>query len=165
MRFPRQGYWSGLPFPLPGQFQTQELNLNLLHWQADSLLLSHQGNPKATILQLKTNKRKKNNPKERKLILKYPCFFLAEPQGLWSALPFPVFLWLLTWSASKSSFSGFCDTWGSRFSSRTAHLWFIHWLFLPPSPATAISPQLSPHLPFSPLLIAALDFACLALKC
>ena len=158
----------GCHFLLQGIFLTQGLNLNLLHWQVDSLLLSHKGNPKATIhyTPIKSKQtNKNNNPKERKLILKNPCFFLAELQGLWSALTFPDFLWLLTWSTSKSSFSGFYDSWGSCFSSRTAHLWFVHRLFLPPSPAMAISPQLSPNLPFSPLLIAALDFACLALKC
>ena len=40
MGFPRQEYWSGLPFPPLGDFLTQESNLclpNLLHWQADSL--------------------------------------------------------------------------------------------------------------------------------
>ena len=124
------------------------------------------GKPKSNYTPSKNKQtNKKTNPKERKFILKNPCFFLVELQGLWSALTFPDFLWLLTWSASKSSFSGFYDTRGSWFSSRTAHLWFVHWLFLPPSPTMAISPQLSPHLPFSPLLIAALDFACLALKC
>ena len=45
MGFPRQEYWSGLPFPSPGIFPTQGLNLYLLHWQADSLSLSHQGKP------------------------------------------------------------------------------------------------------------------------
>ena len=38
MGFPRPEYWSGLPFPslgyLPG---------SVLHWQADSLSLTHQG--------------------------------------------------------------------------------------------------------------------------
>ena len=36
-------YWSRLPFPSPGVFLTQELNLSLLHllhWQADSLPLA-----------------------------------------------------------------------------------------------------------------------------
>ena len=47
MEFSRQEYWSGLPFPSPEIFLTQGLNprLHLLHWQADSLLLSHQGSP------------------------------------------------------------------------------------------------------------------------
>ena len=48
MEFSRQEYWSGLLFPaprdLPGSL-TQGSNLHLLHWQADSLPLSHPGSP------------------------------------------------------------------------------------------------------------------------
>ena len=36
MGFPRQEYWSGLPFPSPGSFPTQGLTAGLLHWQVDS---------------------------------------------------------------------------------------------------------------------------------
>ena len=43
MEFPRQEYWSGLPFLLQGIFPTQGLNPYLLHWKVDSLPLSHQG--------------------------------------------------------------------------------------------------------------------------
>ena len=43
MRFFRQKYWSSFHFLLQGIFPTQGLNLRLLHWQADSLPLSHQG--------------------------------------------------------------------------------------------------------------------------
>ena len=39
--FSRQGYWTGLPFPSPGDFPDPGI-LRLLHWQADSLSLSHQ---------------------------------------------------------------------------------------------------------------------------
>ena len=39
VEFSRQEYWSGLPFPTPGIFLSQGLNLRLLHWQA--LLLCH----------------------------------------------------------------------------------------------------------------------------
>ena len=39
--FSRQEYWSGLPFPSPGIFPTQELNPSLLHWLVNSLHLSH----------------------------------------------------------------------------------------------------------------------------
>ena len=46
MEFSRQEYWSGLPFFPPGIFPTQGSNLRLLHWQVDSLLLSHLGRPK-----------------------------------------------------------------------------------------------------------------------
>ena len=45
MGFPRQEYWSGLPFPSPGIFPTHGLNPHLLHWQMDSLPPSHQGSP------------------------------------------------------------------------------------------------------------------------
>ena len=41
--FSRQEYWSGLPFPPLGIFPTQGSNQSLLHWQADSLPLSHLG--------------------------------------------------------------------------------------------------------------------------
>ena len=46
MGFPRQEYWSGLPFPPPVTelFSTQGLNSHLQHWQMDSLPSSHQGN-------------------------------------------------------------------------------------------------------------------------
>ena len=42
MGFPRQEYWNGLPFPSPRDLP-QESNPCLQHWQANSLLLSHQG--------------------------------------------------------------------------------------------------------------------------
>ena len=42
MVFSRQEYWGRLPFPPQGIFLTQGWNLCLLHWQADSLPLSHQ---------------------------------------------------------------------------------------------------------------------------
>ena len=41
MGFPREEYWSGLPFLLPGDLP----NPCFLHWQADSLPLRHLGNP------------------------------------------------------------------------------------------------------------------------
>ena len=44
MGFPRQEYWSGCHFLLQRIFPNQGSNLCLLHWQADSLPLSHQGN-------------------------------------------------------------------------------------------------------------------------
>ena len=45
MEFSRQEYWSGLLFPSPGDLPTQGTNSHLLHWQADYLMLSHQGSP------------------------------------------------------------------------------------------------------------------------
>ena len=48
MGFSRPEYWSGLPFPPPGDLPIQGSNLHLLHWQADSLPLSHQETPRVT---------------------------------------------------------------------------------------------------------------------
>ena len=48
MGFSRQGYWSGLPFPPPGDLPHQESNLHLLclmHRPAGSLLLAPPGKP------------------------------------------------------------------------------------------------------------------------
>ena len=45
MGFPKQEYWNGLPFPSPGIYPTQGSNPCLLHWQVDSLSLSHLGSP------------------------------------------------------------------------------------------------------------------------
>ena len=46
MGFPRQEYWSGLPFPPPGDLpDIQGSNPRLLHWQADSLPPNHLGIP------------------------------------------------------------------------------------------------------------------------
>ena len=45
MGFSRQEYWTGCHFLLQGIFPFQGSNLHLLHWQADSLPLSHQGRP------------------------------------------------------------------------------------------------------------------------
>ena len=50
MRFPMQEYWSGLPFPPPGDLPNPRTELHLLPWQEDSLPLSHQGSPKAGLI-------------------------------------------------------------------------------------------------------------------
>ena len=43
MGFLRQEYWSGLPFPSPGDLPNPGIKLHLLHWQVDSLPLGHLG--------------------------------------------------------------------------------------------------------------------------
>ena len=45
MGFSRQEYWSGLPFPSPGDLSTQGLNLCLPHCRQTLYHLSHQGSP------------------------------------------------------------------------------------------------------------------------
>ena len=48
MGFSRQEYWSGLPFPAPGDLTNPGIKpslLSLLHWQVDSLPSERSGNP------------------------------------------------------------------------------------------------------------------------
>ena len=49
MGFSRAEYWRGLSFFSPWIFLTQGLNTNLLHWQVDSLPLSHLGSPESAV--------------------------------------------------------------------------------------------------------------------
>ena len=44
MGFSRQEYWSGLPFPTPGDLSNTRIEPVSFALQADSLPLSHQGN-------------------------------------------------------------------------------------------------------------------------
>ena len=43
MKFSRQGYWSGLPFPSPGDLPNPGIESGSLALQADSLLTELQG--------------------------------------------------------------------------------------------------------------------------
>ena len=46
----RQEYWSGLPCPPPGDLPDPGIKLHLLHWQVDSLPLSHPGSLNLSLL-------------------------------------------------------------------------------------------------------------------
>ena len=48
--FSRQKYWSELPFPSPGDLQTQGLNTGLLHCRQILHHLSHQRSPRIIVL-------------------------------------------------------------------------------------------------------------------
>ena len=52
MRFPRQEYWSGLPFPSLGDLPDPEIKLKPPTWQADSFPQS-QGKPSLSLLTFK----------------------------------------------------------------------------------------------------------------
>ena len=52
MGFSRQEFWSGLPFPSPGNIPEPGIRLCLQHWKVDSLPLSNLGSPSFTILQV-----------------------------------------------------------------------------------------------------------------
>jgi len=45
MEFSRQGHWSGLPFPPPGDLPYLGIKPVSLYWQVDSLPLCHLGSP------------------------------------------------------------------------------------------------------------------------
>ena len=47
--FPRQGSWSGLPFPSPGHFHNPGIKPQSPAWQSDSLPVSHLGSPTSGI--------------------------------------------------------------------------------------------------------------------
>ena len=53
MGFSRQEYWSGLPFPAPGDFPNLGIEpakaMSLLYWQVGSLPLSHLGSPRGCV--------------------------------------------------------------------------------------------------------------------
>ena len=52
VRFSRQEYWSGLPFPSPGNFLTQGSNPGLPHCRQTLYCLSHQGSPTNNLIRL-----------------------------------------------------------------------------------------------------------------
>ena len=49
MRFPKQEYLNGLPFPSPGDLPNPEIKPVSPAWQASSLLLSHLGSHKTLL--------------------------------------------------------------------------------------------------------------------
>ena len=51
MGLPRQEYWNGWPSSTPGDLPDSGVEPALLHWQADSLSLSHQGSPRLLLLE------------------------------------------------------------------------------------------------------------------
>ena len=50
--FPRQEYWSGLPFPSPGHLPDPGIEPVSIAWQADSLPLHHLGGPFSFLVEL-----------------------------------------------------------------------------------------------------------------
>ena len=53
MGFSRQEYWSGLPFPSPGDLPNPGTEPTSPAWQVDSLPLSQQGSPESSIERIK----------------------------------------------------------------------------------------------------------------
>ena len=79
MKFPRQEYWSGLLFPLPGDLPNPGIQLGLLRWQADSLPLSHLESPVVLrihlilIIEVKEEKKKDIAKRNEKVALRKCC--------------------------------------------------------------------------------------------
>ena len=112
MGFSRQEYWSGLPFPSPGDLPNSEIELRSPALRADSYHLSHQGSPlKKWILNAhysegtaaacvllgkhETQERWNNLPKPRQLWVGLLCFFTPGSGDLASSLQLedPEFGW------------------------------------------------------------------------
>ena len=87
--FPGKNTGVGCNFPLQGILQTQGLNLPLLHWQADSLRLSHQGSPSQS-MKVKVRSLSRVRLFETPWVVVYqaPLFMGFSRQGYWNALPF-----------------------------------------------------------------------------
>ena len=75
MRFSRQEYWSGLPFPPPGDLPDPGTEPCLLHWQVGSLPLAprHMGTSRYVL-----------KGKEVCLPLPWPSFLLLPGMCFWS---------------------------------------------------------------------------------
>ena len=84
MGFPRQEYWSGLPFPSPGDFPDQGWNPGLLQvdLQVDSLQSESTGKPKQVINKYILKFIFKKRKKKKRCYGKTKANFLANPK-LW----------------------------------------------------------------------------------
>ena len=87
--FPGKNTGVGCNFPLQGILQTQGLNLPLLHWQADSLRLSHQGSPSQSVkVKVRSLSRVRLFETPWVVVYQAPLFMGFSRQGYWNALPF-----------------------------------------------------------------------------
>ena len=71
MGFPRQEYWSGLPFPSPGDLPDPRIKPKSPALQAESLPLSHLGSHKSYFYQFKNRKGQFSCDKEGQMIIIY----------------------------------------------------------------------------------------------
>jgi len=84
MGFPRQKYWSGLPFPSPGDLPYPGIELGSLALQADSLLTE----PPASVLAYTSNKPEGGFPCQHQC----PCDRMKSPEQLLPASVSPVWV-------------------------------------------------------------------------
>ena len=69
MGFPRQEYWSVLPFPTPGGLPDPGIEPHLLHWQVDCLPLKHLGSPEVLVDVCKYREKLWKAPRRRMTVL------------------------------------------------------------------------------------------------
>ena len=85
MGFPRQEYWSGLPFPSSGHFPNPGIEPMSPELQGDSLPLSHQGSPSVGVC-----KERKRRPPHYVLLQwrerEHPLFSTAGVEATWKKL-------------------------------------------------------------------------------
>ena len=123
MGFPRQEYWSGLPFPSPvcRTICTQGWNLHLLHRQAGSSSPNHQG---CQVTQVRFLGRELRSPRWSSSAplsrLHSACARVCMCQGLWNNDQQHT-----TASASQNKWF-----WGTATSHRDPYLLFTRMLFL-----------------------------------
>ena len=142
MGFSRQKYWNGLPFPSPGIFPTQGLNLGLLYWQANSLPSEPPGKPSV----FKSSFQKPCSYwsyEDTQLYLKKAVSEAETTHPRITSNCFP-FLWI----PNLASFSFFCTPplaqgigFGSVFYSLRIMLhemYCVKWMRLKPAPAQLI---------------------------
>ena len=68
MRFSRQEYWSGSPFPSPGDLSDPGMELGLLHCRQILYHLSHQRNHTSFVVSLPLNELCKRQQMERIIV-------------------------------------------------------------------------------------------------
>ena len=81
MGFPRQEYWSGLPFPPPGDVPDTGIKRGSLAsppWQSDSLPLYHLGSPQMSYLGSNNFKKKIRKASGKKKKKKTKLFLLKK---------------------------------------------------------------------------------------
>ena len=89
MKFSRQEYWSGLPFPSPRDLTNPGIKPGSPASQTDTLPSSHQGHPKISISSVQSLSRVRLLVTPWTVALQAPLSVGFSGQEYWSGLPFP----------------------------------------------------------------------------
>ena len=110
--FSRQEYWSGLPFPSPGNLPTQGSNPGLPHCRQTLYHLSHQGSPKK-----KTTHKKKKKQKTNPCVEGWLAIYSSEGAALLRTKPRP---------RSSSSMNDLAPGSPRMCGAWRARIWLLH---------------------------------------